>query len=154
MISRNWFRVFIHLFHLIFRHIYRLGISGGNMKITRISIMITFVFSIVVGFILVPIDKDESLSLKIISSKENSELSFKIAELTENDNLKFKSLKTPFEIHYDSLQLGSWLIQKTDGDGLLKIEAEYGSGGLGGTGNKIFLFLNHGDEESFVITIP
>ena len=116
--------------------------------------MIIFVFSIIVGFIFVPIDKDESLSLKIISSKENSEISFKIAELTENDTLKFQSLKTPFEIHYDSLQLGSWLIQKTDGDGLLQIEAESSSVGLGGKGHKIFLFLNHSNEEAFIITIP
>ena len=124
------------------------------MKITRISIMIIFVFSIIVGFIFVPIDEDESLSLKIISSKEYSEISFKIAELTQNDTLKFQSFKTPFEIHYASLQVGNWLIQKTDGDGLLQIEAEYASGSLGGIGHKIFLFLDHSTDQAIVITIP
>ena len=124
------------------------------MKITSISIMIIFVFSIIVGFIFVPIDEDESLSLKIISSKENSEISFNIAELTENDTLKFQSFKTPFEINYASLQLGNWLIQKTGGDGLLKIDAVYGSGSLGGVGHKIFLFLDHSTDQATVITIP
>ena len=124
------------------------------MKITRTFIIIIFIFSISVGFIFVPIDEDESFSMKIISSNENSELSFKIAELTGNDTLKFQSLKTPFEIRYDSLQLGSWLIQKTDGDGLLQIEAEYASGSLGGIGHKIFLFLDHSTDQAIVITIP
>ncbi|NOX66492.1 MAG: energy transducer TonB [Chlorobi bacterium] len=83
----------------------------------------------------------------ITSVESRSEILFRISDLTTVSNLNYRELNTPFEIHYDSLDIGTWLIEQISKEGILKLKTKTSGGHVEGKGRKMILTKEY-DKES------